>query len=290
MTSSTQTAPSLGAALNGRGVALVGCGKMGGALLDGWLGAGAPAEALTVVEPKASSELIASLADRGVRLLSEAQALDRPLGALVVAVKPQMMDTALPGALALLGDRPASETLLISIAAGLPIDYFETKAPGAAVLRAMPNTPAAICQGITALIANGAATDEQKRLGESLASVVGQVVWLEGEHQMDAVTAVSGSGPAYVFHMIEALAAAGEAEGLPADLAMRLARATVCGAGALASASDDSAETLRRNVTSPGGTTAAGLEALMDPQSGLTPLMRRTIAGAAQRSRELAKN
>ena len=278
--------PSLAEAFAERDLVLVGCGKMGGALLEGWLDAGAPPQAITVVEPQASPELTARLSGLGARVVAEPTAPSRPVGALVLAVKPQIMAQALPPAIPLI----EAETLVVSVAAGLPIAFFEQSAPKAAVLRTMPNTPAAIGQGVTALIANAAATPAQKILGEALAAVVGEVVWLEREDQMDAVTGLSGSGPAYVFHMIEALAEAGAAEGLPADLAMRLARATVSGAGALAAASGESPATLRKNVTSPGGTTAAGLEALMDPAEGLTPLMTRTVAAAAARSRELAKN
>ena len=159
---------------------------------------------------------------------------------------------------------------------------------GTPVVRAMPNTPAAIGRGITALIGNDAATAAHLDMAEEVLSAIGETVRLEEESQMDAVTGVSGSGPAYVFHMIECLAAAGEAEGLAPDLAMKLAIATVAGAGALARESGETPEQLRINVTSPNGTTQAGLEELMDAQKGLPPLIRRTVAAAARRSRELA--
>jgi pyrroline-5-carboxylate reductase len=204
----------------------------------------------------------------------------------LVAVKPQMMGAALPG-LAALGN---GATLFVTIAAGTPIATYEAvlgeRTP---LVRAMPNTPAAIGQGITAIFGNASAGVADLDLAEALLSAVGQVVRLTSESQMDAVTAVSGSGPAYVFHLIETLAAAGEAEGLPADLAMRLARVTVAGAGALAMAAEESPAELRRNVTSPNGTTQAALEVLMDPAAGLPPLMRRAVARAAARSRELAR-
>ena len=257
------------------GVVLLGCGKMGGAMLQGWLAAGVPPGAVHVVEPAPAPDL----AGLGVRFGVPAAA-----AAVVLAVKPQMMAAALP-AVAPLAGRGA---LFLSIAAGTPIAFFE-RALGAAtpVVRAMPNTPAAVGRGITALVANAAGAGALP-LAEALASAVGETVRLEDESQMDAVTALSGSGPAYVFLLIEALAAAGAAEGLDPALAMRLARATVAGAGELARRSMEPPDVLRRNVTSPGGTTAAALGVLMDDAAGLAPLMRRAVAAAARRSRELA--
>lgn len=277
--------PPLSSALQSRGLMLAGCGRMGGALLQGWLSAGAAPRSITVVDPHLDGAEADRLRSQGVRVTAAPPSEGTPLAALVLAVKPQIMEETLPA----FTSSVDAETLIVSVAAGLPIALFEAAAPGAAVIRAMPNTPASIGEGITALIANERTGTEQRALGEALAAVVGEVVWLDHEEQMDAVTAVSGSGPAYVFHMIEALAAAGRAEGLPEDLAMRLARATIAGAGALASQSPDSAETLRRNVTSPGGTTAAGLQQLMAEKDGLTPLLVRTIAAAARRSRELGQ-
>jgi pyrroline-5-carboxylate reductase len=195
-----------------------------------------------------------------------------------------MMETALPAVAGLAG----GDALFLSIAAGKTLGWFEARLGAATpIVRAMPNTPAAVGRGITALVANAAGAAALP-LAEALAAAVGETVRHDDEAQMDAVTAVSGSGPAYVFHLIEALAAAGVAEGLPPDLAMRLARATVCGAGELAFRSPDSAETLRVAVTSPGGTTAAALALLMDAETGLPPLMRRAVAAAAARSRALA--
>lgn len=258
---------------------LLGCGKMGGAMLEGWLAGGLAARAVQVIEPHPSPRLIA-LAAEGLALNPATPA--KPEVA-VLAVKPQMMADAAPA----IADFGGGGTLVVSIAAGTPIAAFEAIFGAATpVVRAMPNTPAAIGRGITALFANEAAGDAGLATAEALLVAVGETVRLEAEAQMDAVTGVSGSGPAYVFHMIEALATAAEAEGLRPELAMRLARATVCGAGALAAASAESAETLRRNVTSPGGTTAAGLEVLMPV---LPDLMTRTVAAAAARSRELAK-
>ena len=262
-----------------QGLVLLGCGKMGSAMLEGWLQQGVPAAAIRVLEPHPSDWLRST----GVGLnqgLPEAPAI------VLLAVKPQMMGEALPQ-VAALGN---GKTVFLSIAAGTTIASFEaTFGAATPIIRAMPNTPAAVGRGITSIIGNARATSADLDLAEALLSAVGQVVRLEGEHQMDAVTAVSGSGPAYVFHLIEALAAAGVAEGLPAALAMQLARATVCGAGELAHQATESAAQLRVNVTSPGGTTAAALSVLMDPQTGLPPLMARAVKAAADRGRELGQ-
>jgi len=266
-------------AIAARGMVLLGCGKMGSAMLAGWLARGLPAASVWVMDPEPSDWVRSS----GVHI--NAGLPPAPAIALV-AVKPQMMGAALPG-LAALGN---GATLFVTVAAGTPIATYEAVLGGQTpLIRAMPNTPAAIGQGITAIVGNDRATAADLDLAETLLSAVGQVVRLSSEAQMDAVTAVSGSGPAYVFHLIETLSAAGEAEGLPADLAMRLARATVAGAGALAAAAGESPAELRRNVTSPNGTTQAALEVLMDPATGLPQLMRRAVARAAARSRELAR-
>ncbi|MEL6577689.1 MAG: pyrroline-5-carboxylate reductase [Pseudomonadota bacterium] len=257
---------------------LLGCGKMGSAMLEGWLAGGMAPSAVQVIEP-APSPWLEGVAGDGL-VLNPAEPV-RPTVA-VLAVKPQMMAGAAPSLRAF----GSGDTLMLSIAAGTPIAAFEAMfGAGTPIVRAMPNTPAAIGQGITALVANEAAGEAALEMAEALLAPVGETVRLAAESQMDAVTGVSGSGPAYVFHMIEALAAAGEAEGLSPALAMRLARATVSGAGALAAASAETAATLRENVTSPGGTTAAGLGVLREE---LTPLMTRTVAAAAARSRELA--
>lgn len=262
-----------------RGLVLLGCGKMGSALLKGWLAGGLRASAVHVIEPNPSDWLRAT----GV-------AVNGPLPAApavaVVAVKPQMMGAALP-AMTALGGGP---TLVLSIAAGTPMAAFEAAfGPGTPVVRAMPNTPAAIGRGISAIVGNAAASEAHLALAESLLSAVGEVVRLGSEDAMHAVTALSGSGPAYVFHLIEALAAAGEAEGLARDLALRLARATVAGAGALAMETGEDPTRLRRDVTSPNGTTQAGLEVLMAENAGLVPLVRRTVRAAAARSEELGR-
>ncbi|AUH33909.1 pyrroline-5-carboxylate reductase [Paracoccus tegillarcae] len=257
-----------------RGLVLVGCGRMGGAMLRGWLARGLEPGAVTVIDPKLGSDW----ADKGLRV--NAPLPDDP-AVLVLAVKPQMMADAL-------GELPdLRDTLVISVAAGTTIASFENAFPDSPVIRVMPNTPAAIGQGISAMIGNAAATPAHLDLAEALMRAVGRVVRLQSEDQMDAVTGLSGSGPAYVFHLIETMAAAGEAQGLPAELALELARMTVAGAGALAVDADEDPGVLRENVTSPGGTTAAGLKMLMDAETGLPPLMLRTVAAATARGREL---
>lgn len=262
-----------------RGLVLLGCGKMGSAMLKGWLDGGLPAQAVWVIDPNPS----AWLRQTGVHLNTD---LPANPAAVLVAVKPQMMDDALP-VLKALGN---GETLFLSVAAGTPIAAFEaTLGENTPIVRAMPNTPAAVGRGITAIIGNAHTTAAQLDLAETLLGAVGQVVRLEDEAQMDAVTAVSGSGPAYVFLLIETLAAAGEAQGLSPELAMTLARATVAGAGALAETAQESPSQLRVNVTSPGGTTQAALEVLMNARDGFPALLKRAVQAAADRSRELGK-
>ena len=259
------------------GLVLLGCGKMGTALLTGWLAAGVPAASVWVIEPHPTVWLLAL----GVHLND---GLPAAPAVAVLAVKPQMMGAALP-ALQALGN---GTTLMLSIAAGTSIATFET-AFGAQtpVVRSMPNTPAMVGRGITGICGNAHATGAHMALARALMQSVGQVVDLDGEHQIDAVTAVSGSGPAYVFYLIEAMAAAGVTQGLSETVAMQLARATVCGAGELAHQSADTATQLRINVTSPGGTTAAALAVLMEDTHGFPALLRRAVKAAADRGREL---
>ncbi|SFS03911.1 pyrroline-5-carboxylate reductase [Yoonia litorea] len=261
-----------------RGLVMLGCGKMGSAMLSGWLRSGLPPSSVYVIDPYPSDWL----KTQGVHIGAD---LPEHPAVAVIAVKPQMMAEALPDVDAL-GD---GETLVISVAAGTPIATFEnvlgSKTP---IVRAMPNTPAAIGRGITALVGNGNVSAGAMDMAEALLLSIGQCVRLESEDQMDAVTAVSGSGPAYVFHLIETLAAAGEAEGLPPALAMDLAKATVGGAGELAETADDDPTQLRINVTSPNGTTQAALDVLMDTETGFPRLLQRAVAAAAARSRELA--
>ena len=260
------------------GLVLLGCGKMGSAMLQGWLSDGLPPASVWVLDPNPSDWVQST----GVRINAD---LPAHPAIVLIAVKPQMMGDALP-AIAAMGN---GETLFVSVAAGTQIAAFED-ALGAhsPIIRAMPNTPAAVGRGITAIIGNAHASDAQMDLAQGLLGSVGQVVRLEDESQMDAVTGVSGSGPAYVFHMIECLAKAGEAQGLAAELAMQLAKATVAGAGALAEAADETPAQLRVNVTSPNGTTQAGLEVLMEATQGLPALVASTVKAATDRSRELA--
>ncbi len=266
-------------AVRDRGLVLLGCGKMGSAMLAGWLKGGLPATSVWVLDPHPSDWLKA----QGVHLNMD---LPKRPAIVLVAVKPQMMADALPSLKRLGG----GETLFLSVAAGTRIAFYESVLGGGTpVVRAMPNTPAAIGKGITAICGNGKATAAHLMLSEALLSAVGQVVRLDGEHQMDAVTAVSGSGPAYVFHLIETLAAAGEAEGLPAPLALQLAKATVAGAGALAEEATEDPGQLRVNVTSPGGTTAAALTVLMDEARGFPALLKQAVHAAAERGRELGQ-
>ena len=266
--------------VNDDGLVLLGCGKMGSAMLQGWLAKGVAPASVAILDPM-PSEWVQGLVAEGASLNGDLPA--RP-AVCIVAVKPQMMGAALPRLQALGG----GSTVFVSIAAGTPIRaYEEVLGADTPIIRAMPNTPAAVGRGITALIGNDKTSEADMRMAEALLQAVGQSVRLEDESQMDAVTAVSGSGPAYVFHLIEALAAAGEAEGLSSDLAMKLAKATVGGAGVLAEAADESPSQLRINVTSPGGTTAAALDVLMDESHGFPALLRRCVKAAADRSREL---
>lgn len=266
--------------INKNGLVLLGCGKMGSAMLKGWLEGGLPPSAVHVVDPSPSEWLQST----GVNINGALPA--RP-AIVLVAVKPQMMNEALP-ALQAMGN---GTTLFVSVAAGTPIATYESLlGSDTPIIRAMPNTPAAISQGITAIIGNAKAGADHLDAAEQLLKAIGTVVRLETEGQIDAVTGVSGSGPAYVFHLIECLAAAGKAQGLAPDLAMQLAKATVAGAGALARQADETPEELRINVTSPNGTTQAGLDVLMDGEAGLPPLIRQTVAAATNRSKELAKD
>ena len=260
-----------------RGLVMLGCGKMGSAMLAGWLGRGLEPAAVNVIDPHPSDWLRAT----GAAINA---ALPENPAVLMIAVKPQMMQAALPQVARFGG----GATLILSVAAGTPIAAYEAAfGPGTRVIRSMPNTPAAVGKGISAIIGNAAATQADLDMAEGLLSAIGQVVRLSDEDQIDAVTGLSGSGPAYIFYMIDALAAAGMAQGLPPDMAMQLAKATVAGAGALAEQAAETPEQLRINVTSPNGTTQAGLGVLMDAQAGLMPLIGATVAAATHRSREL---
>jgi len=260
---------------------LAGAGKMGGAMLAGWLARGLDAHRVSVIEPHPSQDIRALLA-KGIRLNPSPADLGT-VATLVVALKPQSFREAGAG----LKPFVASSTLVVSIMAGMPIATIEA-ACGGSVVRAMPNTPAAIGRGITVAVAATNVTAAQRGVADALLRATGAVEWTGDESLMDAVTAVSGSGPAYLFLLAEELARAGVAAGLPAELAERLARETVAGSGELLHRSNDPAATLRQNVTSPGGTTAAALEVLMG-EDGLRPLLTRAVAAATKRSKDLAK-
>lgn len=263
---------------------LVGCGKMGGALLRGWLERGVRPSEVVVVEPNAAP--IADLAAQGAVVVDDGARLPAGLRPVLVllAVKPQMMDAALPAYRRFVG----GGTVFLSVAAGRTIASLQSSLGGSTpIVRSMPNTPAAVGRGITVAHANPNVTPDQRKLCDELLAAVGEVAWVEDESLLDAVTAVSGGGPAYVFLLIECLAEAGAAAGLPPDLAMRLARATVSGSGELARQSSEPAAVLRQNVTSPGGTTLEALKILMGAD-GLQPLFTKAIAAATRRSRELA--
>jgi pyrroline-5-carboxylate reductase len=263
-------------------VLLVGCGKMGGAMLRGWLARGL--ERAVVIEPQPAQ--LGDLAkDPRLAIFADAAGLPEALQptALVLAIKPQSMDTALGSYRALAG-----ATVTLSIAAGKTLSYLGRHLGAVPIVRAMPNLPASIGRGMTVAVANPQVTPPQRALAEWLLAACGDVAWVDEEQLLDPVTAVSGSGPAYVFLLIETLARAGEHAGLPPELAMRLARTTLFGAADLAEAASESAATLRANVTSPGGTTQAALEVLMGKE-GLQPLFDRAIQAATRRSRELGK-
>jgi pyrroline-5-carboxylate reductase len=262
-------------------LALVGAGKMGRAMLEGWLALGLNLKNVTVIEPQPSLE-ISSLAGRGLRL-NPAAGTDGNFSAVILAVKPQTAPDVMRDVALLAGKR----SLVLSIMAGRGLDFLQKALPKAAIVRAMPNLPASIGRGITVAVANAGVTAEQRALADRLLAAVGAVEWVSDEGLMDAVTAVSGSGPAYVFLLVEALAKAARAAGLPQPLADNLARITVAGSAALLDRSAADAATLRRNVTSPGGTTAAALEVLM-AADGLEPLLEKAVAAAVRRSRELA--
>ena len=268
-----------------RPLILIGCGKMGGALIKGWLARGIAAGGVVVAEPMA--EAAAAVADRPqvtVHPAVEDIATEVDPAVVIFAVKPQQMDAVASAAARFAAPR----TVFLSIAAGKTIGYFADRlGAAAAIVRAMPNTPAAVGRGITVCCANRLVSAAQREDCDRLLAAVGLVEWVDDEALLDPVTAVSGGGPAYVFLLIETLAEAGVQAGLPRELATRVARHTVSGAGELARLSDQPAATLRQNVSSPGGTTVAALNVLM-ADDGIQPLFNRAIAAATRRSRELA--
>ncbi len=272
--------------LNGK-LVLVGAGKMGGAMLEGWLAGGLPAADVIVQDPAPPPEIADLLAKHGISQVTEltAAGLDAPPAVILMAVKPQIMDDVFPAVAPLAGP----DTVTLSIAAGKTIAGFEKHlAPGRAVVRTIPNTPAAVGRGITVCVGNDHATSAHRDVCTQLLSAIGEVGWVENEDLIDVATAVSGSGPAYVFLLAECLAQAGIAQGLDEALAQRLAEATVAGSGELMRQSDLPPSTLRENVTSPNGTTYAALQVLMANDDGLRQLLHRAVDAATKRSRELA--
>lgn len=252
-------------------------------MLEGWLRMGLSAETTTILDPHASPSLLAACEQHGISLNPSPESI-RPPQVVVLGIKPQTLDEAAPSLAPLVGP----DTMIVSILAGKTIANLVERIPAAkAVVRAMPNLPASVLRGVTGVVASEGTSAAQRDMAETLLSAVGSVEWLDHEGLIDAVTAVSGSGPAYVFYLVECLARAGAAAGLPADLAERLARATVEGAGELLHRSDLPPGMLRENVTSRGGTTAAALAVLM-AADGLEPLMRDAVAAARRRAGELS--
>lgn len=260
---------------------LAGAGKMGGAMLRGWLDAGVAGNQLAVIDPAPALQMQALASAHGFSIYPDAAHIGE-VSVLVLAVKPQILDAAAEMLAPLMASRP----LVVSIAAGKSVADLTGALGDVPIVRSMPNTPAAVGRGITAGFAGPGVSSAQRDLATALLGAVGDVVWLEDEDLMDAVTAVSGSGPAYVFWLTECMAAAGRELGLPEEMANALARATVSGSGELMHQAPDTASTLRENVTSPGGTTAAALEVLM-ADDGLKPLMARALKAARDRAREL---
>ena len=265
-----------------RSLVLVGAGKMGGAMLSGWLRNGLAGDRVAVIDPMLSPAMRDLCDAHGVRHLEAGDLPPHP-DVMVLAVKPQQMGAALPALAGVVGP----STVVVSVAAGTTLASLADGLGAGPIVRVMPNTPAQVGKAMSVAVANPKVTQGQKAMVTALMDAIGHTAWIENEAEMDAVTALSGSGPAYVFLMVEAMAEAGRTLGLPAETAARLARQTIVGAGALLEAADEDPATLRRNVTSPGGTTAAALAVLM-ADDGLQPLISKALAAAARRSRELA--
>lgn len=265
-------------------ICLVGAGNMGGAMLMGWLEGGIAPSDVTVIDPAPRGEMAAMLQKHDISAVAKAPEDYRP-DVMIIAVKPQMMETVLPSLAMLIG----TNTVSVSVAAGTTISAMEKHLGLGAIVRAMPNTPALLRKGITVCCANDAVSEPQRQRVDLLLKSIGIVEWVENEKLIDAVTAVSGSGPAYVFHLAEAMAAAGIEQGLTPELANKLARETIAGAGAMLSQLPEPSSTLRQNVTSPNGTTAAALSVLMS-DGAMENLLSAAIAAARKRSEELAAN
>ncbi len=265
-------------------VVLVGAGKMGMAMADGWLEAGLSPDRLILVDPNPSSAVRNKASTVGLTIYQAVP--DKHAQVIVLAVKPQVADAVLSSVKPSVGP----DTVLISVMAGISIAKMEQLSGCAKIIRAMPNTPAQIGKGITGVFSNKAVDPQDRMIADNLLEASGDVVWLNEEDDINKVTGVAGSGPAYVFHMVEALAEAAEANGMTPDMAMRFARQTIVGAAALLEYdTQSSAAQLRENVTSPNGTTYAGLQVLM-ADNGLVPLMEKTVRAATERARELGED
>lgn len=263
---------------------LVGAGKMGGAMLAGWLDMGLDATKVTVIDPGQNEELKAFAAKKGFALAASPEGVAAPQ-IMIVAVKPQVIDVVLPTLTSVVDEN----TVVVSVAAGKKaVDFRKHLGEDKLIVRAMPNTPAQVGRGMTAAYADEKISSDMRDVVATLLSSMGRFVWVPSEDLIDAVTAISGSGPAYVFHLVEAMAKAGEKLGLDAETAAILARQTIVGAGELLHQSELSAETLRQNVTSPGGTTAAALSVLMAEEGGLSDLVEEAAKAARDRSIELS--
>ena len=264
---------------------LAGAGNMGGAMLTGWLQQGLDPKRIAIQDPAPPPAIAALLKENGIAAEAKLAPRLAPPAVLLMAVKPQIMEDVFPSLAKLAGP----ETVVLSIAAGKTIASFEKHlAKGIGVVRSIPNTPAAVGRGITVATANRHVTAKQKALCNALLAAIGEVAWVDDEALIDPVTAVSGSGPAYVFYLTECLAEAGIKAGLAPELAHKLARWTVAGSGELLFRSDQPADVLRKNVTSPNGTTYAALQVLM-AEKGIQPIMTEAVLAATRRSRELAK-
>jgi pyrroline-5-carboxylate reductase len=257
-------------------IVLVGAGNMGGAMLSGWLKNGVPGASVVVVDPGPSAQMMATINEAGARHVTALPA-ELKAGVLFLAVKPQVMDAVLPSVKSAVGD----DTVVVSVAAGKTLGFLESHLGEAAMVRAMPNTPAMVGRGVTGAFANARVGQNQRDQVHALLRVSGPVEWVPSESDIDAVTALSGSGPAYVFYLVECMAEAGR------KLGLRLARETVAGAGELLHQSPDDASKLRQNVTSPGGTTAAALSVLM-ADDAMQPLFDKALSAARKRAEELA--
>lgn len=264
---------------------LVGCGNMGGAMLRGWLARGLSADQIVVQEPNPSADLTELADQHGLKVVGQYEGAMAP-AVMLMAVKPQVMADVF----ARVASFASPDTVVLSVAAGRTIDSFRAGLPaGAGIVRTIPNTPSAVGHGMTVCVGSNTVTDAQKAACTALLEAIGEVGWVDDEALIDAATAVCGSGPAYVFLLAETMAAAGVRAGLPEALAAQLATQTVSGAARLLKQSAEEAAQLRRNVTSPNGTTQAALEVLMHSDTGLGPLMTKAVDAATRRSRELAE-